>query len=229
MWRNRIKNLFWIILLVLAIGIQLWDESSKEAKPSVPAPGKAEPSSSVPRKAEPSPSSKPSSRTTAKGFEVITGAKLTAHRNNDGDSFQVSHDGQQYELRLYFVDAPEKRLHQFNGERIDHQSRYFGHRSREPTMEIGRQATVLTEQLLSTRPFRIETRWQPVFDSGRFYAFVFLEDSNEELSEILVREGLARIYTEGTDLPDGRKRADFERHLKKLEVTAKSQQKGGWK
>jgi hypothetical protein len=72
------------------------------------------------------------------------------------------------------------------------------------------------------------TRWQPVFESGRFYAFIFFDDTGEELSESLTREGLSRIYTEGTDLPDGRKKADFERHLKKLEAEAKKAKRGGW-
>lgn len=232
MWRKRLKNLLWIILIVLAIGLQLWDESNKipNSTPQAPSP------SSKPEKATSSTAKKPpapkapvqTSRTSKNGFEVLTGARLINDRNNDGDSFKISHDGRQFELRLYFVDAPEKRLHQYNGERIDHQGRYFGNLTRDQTMEVGLQAKDLVDELLTTRPFRVETRWKAVFDSGRHYAFVFLEDSNEELSEILVREGLVRIYTEGSDLPDGRKRADFERHLKKLEATAKAQQKGGW-
>lgn len=225
MWRKQFKNLFWIILIVLAIGLQLWDESHKDAGAGSPTakPEKAEPRSTPPTK-QPS-----TARTSKNGFEVLTGARLLDHRNNDGDSFKIRHDGQEFELRLYFVDAPEKRLHQYNGERIDHQGRYFGNLTRDQTMEVGLQAKRLVDQLLASRPFRVETRWKAVFDSGRHYAFVFFEDSNEELSEILVREGLARIYTEGSDLPDGRKRADFERHLKKLEANAKAQQKGGWR
>jgi len=67
-----------------------------------------------------------------------------------------------------------------------------------------------------------------VFESGRHYGFIFFEDTGEELSESLVKEGLARIYTEGTNLPDGRKKADFERHLKQLEAAAKKAKRGGW-
>ena len=126
------------------------------------------------------------------------------------------------------MDAPEKRLHQFNGERIDHQGGYFGGLSREQTTSIGLAAKKHTEALLGIRPFRIETRWQPVFDSGRYFGFVFFDDSGEELGESLVRQGLARIYTEGANLPDGRKKADFERHLRRLEAEAKQARRGAW-
>ncbi len=236
MWRKRLKNFFWISLLILAVGIQLWEQAQPEGKRPPTTPRSETDKTKRPTAQPPAPTAPPakappkaSTRTAANGFQILSGARLLDDRNNDGDSFKVSHDGQTYELRLYFVDAPEKRLHQYNGERIDHQARYFGSLSREQTMFIGLQAKDLVDKLLTTRPFRIATRWQPVFDSGRHYAFIFFEDTDEELSEILVREGLARIYTEGTNLPDGRRKIDFERHLKKLEATAKAQQKGGWK
>jgi endonuclease YncB( thermonuclease family) len=247
MWRKRLKNLFWISLLIIAVGLQVWEENqktpkspsspSKSSSPATtpaatppPAPARAESKSKSKSKsstAPPSPSA-PATQRSANGFEILSGARLLDDRNNDGDSFKISHAGETYEIRLYFVDAPEKRLHQYNGERIDHQSRYFGSPNREATMQIGLRAKDLVQQLLSSQPFRVATRWEEVFDSGRHYAFVFLEDSGEELSEILVREGLARIYTQGSHLPDGRKENDFERHLKKLEASAKSQRKGGW-
>ena len=233
MWKKRIKNLAWISLIALLVGIQISEEFKKNRSPqpnstpsSLPAP-KA-PSSSKPHspsttKSPQSPKSKSST-----GFETLSGCKLHEDRNNDGDSFKILHQGQVIELRLYFVDAPEKRLHQYNGERIDHQGRYFGKLSRDQTISIGLKAKAHTERLLKSRPFRVITRWQPVFESGRFYAFIFFDDTGEELSESLTREGLSRIYTEGTDLPDGRKKADFERHLKKLEAEAKKAKRGGW-
>jgi endonuclease YncB( thermonuclease family) len=219
MWRKRLSNLLWITLLILAVGTQVWEETQKN-RPERPESPPVEAPSKPPT---------PPSQKSARGFTVLTGCQLSDHRDNDGDSFKIRHGNDLYELRLYFVDAPEKRLHQYNGERLDHQGRYFGHLSRQDTLEIGLAAKAFTENLLRTQPFRVETRWQPVFDSGRHYAFLFFENDGEELSEKLIRQGLARIYTEGTDLPDGRKKRDFERHLKTLETGAKAKRLGGWK
>ena len=228
MLTKRLKNFFWISLLLLLIGLQAWEEIK-----TYQAPAKAPQSTSkaVPKTPSPSKTAQTPSKSkgnTIGGFETLVGCRLHEDRNNDGDSFKVAHQGEIMELRLYFVDAPEKRLHQYNGERLDHQGRYFGNLTREKTIAIGQQAKAHTERLLTSRPFRVVTRWQPVFESGRYYAFIFFEDTGEELSESLVREGLARIYTEGTNLPDGRKKADFEKHLKKLELDAKKAKRGGW-
>lgn len=229
MWKKHIKNFAWISLITLLVGIQFWEEFKKNRPPqpnSTPS-SKAPPSSKPPPTASSKSPNSPKTKSST-GFETLSGCKLHEDRNNDGDSFKILHQGQVIELRLYFVDAPEKRLHQYNGERIEHQGRYFGKLSRDQTISIGLKAKAHTESLLKSRPFRVVTRWQPVFESGRFYAFIFFDDTGEELSESLTREGLSRIYTEGTDLPDGRKKADFVRHLKKLEAEAKKSKRGGW-
>ena len=217
--RKATKNLLWIALLLLAGGLQLWEQGQKHGTPS----GTARPPASSRDTA-----ASTSRRVPSSSFETLSDCRLHEDRNNDGDSFKIAHQGRLIEVRLYFVDAPEKRQHQYNGERLDHQGRYFGGLSRSQTTAIGQQAKALTDRLLSTRPFRVVTRWQPVFESGRHYAFVFFEDTGEELSEILVREGLARIYTEGTTLPDGRSKAAFEQHLKQLEKTARQSRQGAW-
>lgn len=213
MSRKHLSNLLWLLLVAAAVAIQVWDQRTEPAAAPpahVPAPKSSKP--------------KPGA-----GYEVLSGCSLADDRNNDGDSFKIRHDGGTHEFRLYFVDAPEKRLHQYNGERIEHQGRYFDGINRDATIAIGQAAQAFTLKLLRDEPFRIETRWRPVFDSGRHYAFVFFDQDGEELSEKLVKAGLVRIYTEGADLPDGRRRADFERHLKALEAAAKKQGAGGWK
>lgn len=233
MWKKRIKNFAWMGLIVLLVGIQFWQELKKD-RPSEPKPSPSslpapkEPSSSKPPPVSSTKSQHSTRSKSTNGFETLSGCRLHDDRNNDGDSFKILHDGRVIELRLYFVDAPEKRLHQYNGERIDHQGRYFGKLSRDQTISIGLKAKAHTERLLNSRPFHVVTRWQPVFESGRYYAFVFFDDNGEELSESLTREGLSRIYTEGTNLPDGRTKAEFDRHLKKLEAEAKRDRRGGW-
>lgn len=211
MTRAQWRNLIWLLLVAAALAVQFWEERDRP-EPMPPAPVK-----------------KTQTPKAARGFEVLENCTLVEDRNNDGDSFKIRHDGGIHEFRLYFVDAPEKRLHAFNGERLDHQGRYFGGLDREQTIALGQAAQAFTAQCLRKEAFRVETRWQPVFDSGRFYAFVFFERDGEELSEKLVQAGLARIYTEGADLPDGRLRREFERHLKTLEAEARQRGMGGWK
>jgi endonuclease YncB( thermonuclease family) len=225
MWKKRLKNFAWLILLAVLLGIQMREEL-KKSQTSLPKQN-TNPNSST-RESAPSKSPSSNESKSSSGFETLTGCRLHEDRNNDGDSFKIMHNGKVIELRLYFVDAPEKRLHQYNGERIDHQGRYFGSLTRDQTISIGLKAKSHTERLLNSRPFRVVTRWQPVFESGRHYAFIFFEDTGEELSETLTREGLSRIYTEGTNLPDGRKKAEFERHLKSLEAAAKKAGRGAW-
>ncbi len=213
MARKRISNLLWLLLIAAAVAIQLWEPRPEQKPTSEPPP--------VVKK---SPAPQPT-----KGYEVLDGCSLVEDRNNDGDSFKIRHDGGVHEFRLYFVDAPEKRLHQYNGERLDEQGRYFGGLDREQTIALGQAAQSLALELLRRESFRVETRWQPVFDSGRYYAFVFFERDGEELSEKLTRAGMARIHTMGADLPDGRRRRDFERHLKSLESGARERGVGGWR
>ncbi|HYF34197.1 MAG TPA: thermonuclease family protein, partial [Prosthecobacter sp.] len=166
-------------------------------------------------------------KTATKVFQVLPGARLQAHRSNDGDSFTLSHGGQTYTFRLYFADCPEKERHGYNEERLREQGAYFGGLREKETVAIGKLAKERTEEWLNRQPFTVYTKWQGVYDSGRYYAFVIFADG-EDLSEKLVREGLARIHTTGTTLPDGRSRQAFEAHLRNLEGQARAARRGGW-
>ena len=96
------------------------------------------------------------------------------------------------------------------------------------TVAIGQQAQAFTQQLLSTRPFSVYTKWQSVYNSGRHYAFILFPDG-EDLSAKLIREGLARIHTSGTTLPDGRTTSQYENQLRQLESEARAAGRGGWR
>lgn len=205
--RKLLDRLFWLVLLGAVVALAIWG----------PQDG-----------ADDGPARQGRS---SRAFEVLSNCRLVDHRDNDGDSFHIAHDGREDEFRLYFVDCPEKRLHQFNGDRLREQARYFGDLSIEDALRIGNEARARVAELLRTRPFAVHTRWAPVFDSGRFYAFVFIErdgGGREELSEILVREGLCRIHTEGSTLPDGRSEREFAAHLRALEREARSRRAGAW-
>lgn len=187
MRRRRLPKPLWIVLVLIAIGFQAWKETNKLPQAA------AKPAPAVTRQ-----------------FEVLQGARLHDDKNNDGDSFKIQHQSELHELRLYFADCPEKRRHQYNGERLAEQGRYFGGLSEAQTMAIGQRAQSFAHKLLTAQDFTIHTKWQSVFDSGRFYAFVIFADG-EDLSAKLVREGLARIHTGGTTLPDGRQASFYQK------------------
>ncbi len=160
-------------------------------------------------------------------YQVLRGARLISHRSNDGDSFHISHDGRDYEMRLYYVDCPEKYIAKHNAKRLGHQARYFGGIGLDEAVGVGLEAREFTRGLLEEGSFEVFTRWEGVYGNERHYCFVILRDGTH-LSELLVEEGLARIYTKGEPTPDGRKVKEFKKHLKELEYRAKKAARGAW-
>lgn len=207
--RRKARRFPWSWLgffMLLALGAQGWREVQKQQGGTVPElrTGPA-----------------------AKVFEVMYGVRLLPDPNNDGDSFKVEHRGKVHVLRLYFADCPEKRRDAYNEERLAEQGRYFGGLSEPRTVAVGQQAHAFAHEWLTQRPFTVYTKWQVVFGSGRHYAFVIFPDG-EDLSAKLVREGLARIHTTGTALPDGRSADRYEVELRLLEEEARAARRGGW-
>ncbi|MEN3943934.1 thermonuclease family protein [Prosthecobacter sp. SYSU 5D2] len=203
--RPRFKAWSWLaFFLLVAAGVQGLREVQKNLPLPEPRTGKA-----------------------TKVFEVMYGARVVDDHNNDGDSFRVEHQGKVHVLRLYFADCPEKQRNAYNEERLKEQGRYFGGLSEPRTLAVGQQAHAFAHQWLTQRPFTVYTKWQGVFDSGRHYAFIVFPDG-EDLSAKLVREGLARIHTTGTTLPDGRSADRYEGELRLLEEEARTARRGGW-
>ncbi len=173
----------------------------------------------------------PVTRERFRDFDRLNGCVLVNGRNNDGDSFLVRHGDETYELRLYYADCPEKYRHQYNGERLAEQGAYFGGLSEKETIRIGEQARDYTLDLLRESVFTVYTKWEKVYDSGRFYAFVRVRDTegNEAyLHELLVARGLARIHTKGINLLDGTPWKAQKARLAKLEKTARAAKRGAW-
>jgi|GEM_PF-3569302 len=56
--------------------------------------------------------------TTGKPYVFLTECRLITLRNSDGDIFHIQHKKGENEFRLHFVDAPESRSHECNGEWI---------------------------------------------------------------------------------------------------------------
>lgn len=90
---------------------------------------------------------------------------------------------------------------------------------------MGGDARDFSLALLREGPFTVLTRWEPVLDSGRFYAFVTVE--NRDLGERLVEEGLARIHTKGESRPGGATVAAQKRRLQSVEQDARRSNRGG--
>ena len=159
-------------------------------------------------------------------FDVLRGAKFVPHGGNDGDSFHIAHGGKEYVFRLYYVDCPEKNSHRFQ-QRLAAQGEYFGGLPEKEVVALGLDAKDYVDDLLRRNEFTIYTRWEEVYDSGRFFAMV--EVDGQFLSEILVQRGLARIFTKGVNLPDGERFKDQRDDLRAMEAKAKAAKLGGWK
>ncbi len=144
---------------------------------------------------------------------------------NDGDSFHVKADGQEYILRLYLVDAPESD----NGfpERVAEQGKYFGIRP-EQSLQLGELAARFVEEKLA-RPFTVRTSKQSAMgrsNSPRFYAVV--ETSEGDLGELLVANGLARVHGVAPAAEDSPLPKDEKQKLRRLEAEARRLKVGGW-
>jgi endonuclease YncB( thermonuclease family) len=162
-------------------------------------------------------------------FQKIENCQWKADRWNDGDSFHAMlGDGRgEIVVRLYFVDAPEDetayRL------RISEQAEYFGI-TPEQAKEVAHEAAAFTAQRLA-KPFTVWTRWNSALGRsvlGRVYCIIITAEGRD-LNELLVENGLARIYGTRTPLPDGRDSRTYRARLSELEAKAKAAKKGAWR
>ena len=170
-------------------------------------------------------------------YNKLTGVELSAHRNNDGDSFFVRHQGEVFELRLYFVDTPEKYLnhiHESQRLRVADQAEDFDI-TVDQAVGVGKAARNYVARLLKEEPFTVYTNWDRVYDDddSRYHGFVEIRDPDQPncfvyLTEVLIRKGLARIHTWGEHTPDGRSWRGYKAHLQGLARKAKKDRVGAW-
>jgi len=182
-------------------------------------------------------SPRPEPDATVGGYDRFEGVRLVPKPGNDGDSFFVVLGGEEVELRLYFVDAPETYYSdrwENQRKRVEDQGRAFGGLGVEATVSLGERAKEAVAARLSVSPFTVYTQWEPVFDSERVYGFVELADG-VWLDEWLVAAGLARIHTKGpgsaqnpVPTPQGRSFHEHRRLLGRLEAEAKRERRGAW-
>lgn len=157
------------------------------------------------------------------GWTVLEGCTLLRGSANDGDSFHVRHEGKEYIFRLYYVDAAE--TSKAYPDRVRDQARYF-RLDDDDTVRLGNEAKKFTERVLAPSPFTVVTKWEDARGNSqlpRYYAFVTTEHG--DLDELLIAEGLVRLY--GMHIESGwggRKHSA----LKRLESDAKRERVGAW-
>ncbi len=225
--KGKIK-LIRIILIVVVAGVAYWQKGQF----STGAKSEAEAQ-------RPKLESNSSASTKKQGiYDVLEGCRLVSHRNNDGDSFFIRHGSRKIELRLYFVDSPEKYLsdkYRNQRERVAEQGRAMGGLTPDQTIAIGQQAKKFSREALEGKTFTVFTYWEEVFNGSRYYGFVRMPGSKKFLSEELVAQGLARIHTKGpgskqkpVPTPDGKSFYQHRDKLKSIERAARAAKRGAW-
>lgn len=158
-------------------------------------------------------------------WEKIEDCKLVLGEFMDGDSFHVQHGMKEYIFRLYFVDAPETDT--ALRERIEDQAAYWKiPPARIP--RIGRKAARTTAKWLKPG-FTVYTQWEDAGGAShlpRFFGVVMI--GKTDLAEVLVSEGLARIYGATATLPNGLSADTFRQRLEAHENRARQKKKGVW-
>jgi len=144
----------------------------------------------------------------------------------DGDSFHIRHNNRDIIIRLYFVDTPETdKTHE---ERNYAQADYFGI-SPTQVIPVGNMGKKFTQHTLSGEKFTVWTRWEDAMGSSqqkRYFGVVQI--GKDDLAELLVKNGLARVYGASAVMPDGTSvDAEFAR-LRQMEHRAKAKRLGAW-
>ena len=166
-----------------------------------------------------------SARDHSKDWIALKDCRLIPNPANEGDSFHVSAGEKEYLFRLYLVDAPE--TDEMTPRRLIDQAKYFSITVPQ-AIEVGRAAKDFTQEKLS-QPFTVFTHMSDALGQSRlerFYAFV--ETTEGDLGEQLVRNGLARSYGFKAAPPGlTSSRIEVEK-LQQFEDESKRDKIGGW-
>lgn len=171
-------------------------------------------------------------------IQSIPGCVLVPTEWADGDSFRVRFpDGSEHTVRIYGADCLEWHVaDDSDARRLRAQRRYFGiaggvaAESIATARGFGEAAGLRTRELLA-KPFTVVTSFADGRGDSRYqriYGFVTTADG-EDLSSVLVREGLARAFGVARAMPDGTSAQDYRKRLEDLELTAATARRGVWK
>jgi competence protein ComEA len=163
-------------------------------------------------------------------LQRLEGVTLVKTDFNDGDSFQILHQGEKQIIRLYYVDCPEARATaKADADRVREQTRYFGLSEADRIFFYGKEAAAFTKEQLG-RPFTVYTSYADArgrSEAGRVYGFVTTADG-KDLATLLIQNGLARSYGVRRELPDGTHRDEATAQLDDQETVAMLKRKGIW-
>jgi len=161
----------------------------------------------------------------SKEWVVLKDCRLIANPANDGDSFHVSAGEKEYLFRLYFVDAPE--TDEMTPRRLVDQAKYFAITVPQ-AIEVGQAAKAFTQEKLS-QPFTVFTRMSDAMGNSRLpREYAFVETTEGDLGEQLVRNGLARVYGFKA-APPGLTSSRIELNkLQQFENQARQERIGAW-
>jgi endonuclease YncB( thermonuclease family) len=137
------------------------------------------------------------------------------------------HGDDEYVFRLCFVDCAETSMSY--PDRVQDQADVWGISTKE-AVRLGHDATKFTMKLFDKNDFVVYTKFKDARGNsklGRNFAMIKIGDSF--LSELLVENGLARVYGYTLKTPDGISRDSYRSRLNSLEKKAKRNGLGGWR
>jgi competence protein ComEA len=168
----------------------------------------------------------------AEPLKDFVGCTLIDAPWNDGDSFRVRFpSGEEHTIRLYGVDCMEFHVDgdDSNARRLRDQRRHFGIADILEAKSFGELAAKESARMLA-EPFIVHTAFADGRGDARhsrIYAFV-TTGNRVDLSEYLVKEGLARAFGVCRQRPDGTTADEWQSELADLELTAAKAGKGAW-
>ena len=157
---------------------------------------------------------------------TLQNCTLKPQEYNDGDSFHIMHQGQEYIFRLYFVDCPETMVSL--NQRMAEQAQYWGI-SDTQILDLGHQATEFTRKFLTRGSITVMTCWQKALGRSalqRYYAYISV--LNQDLGSELVRNGLAQVYGEQRKAQGMYNSKQVLARLLRNESEAKKFRRGAW-
>ncbi len=175
----------------------------------------------------------------AEELATLTLCKLIPTEWADGDSFLIqTADGTSHAIRLYGADCIEWHVSdETDARRLRAQRRYFGisevggspQGSIDAAKELGKAAAEEVNAVLA-RPFSVHTAFADARGDGkhkRIYGFVTTADG-DDLSERLIRLGLARAFGVYRETPNKMAAGDYREFLQDVELQAAKRGVGAW-
>lgn len=170
---------------------------------------------------------------------TLEGCELVPTEWSDGDSFLVrAVDGSRFTVRLYGVDCFEWHVtDETDARRLRAQRRYFGISdfggSAQSSIEAAKSFGEAAAEEIATalkQPFSVHTAFADARGDAkhkRVYAFVTTANG-EDLSERLIRLGLARAFGVTRETWKGQTSKDYRAFLQDLEFQAAMRGTGAW-